>query len=149
MQYSYRLFTMRWHFGGGGIGKILRKYGIPYSQKIVGESNLVVWWYSNFATAKLKSANVSYLHIIYMCVWWSLYQTAKFRFDYFCNWELDPAAKFNSHQYYRLYGMYTSGNNYITLTSCLLWKDYACQQNKDNELHVSNTASTLLLVILI
>ena len=43
------------------------------AEKSSGELNLAVWW-PTFATAKLKSANISYLHIIYIMM--IPYQTA-------------------------------------------------------------------------
>ena len=57
-----------------------------------------------FATAKLKPANISYLHIaICMAI---PCRTAKFKFtNIFSMAILDPAAKFNSHQYSQLYGI--------------------------------------------
>ena len=73
--------------------------------KFDGELNLVVWR-SSFATAKLKSANISYLHIyiIYMAI---SYQTAKFKSaNIFVMAIWGPTAKFNSRQYFRLYGIF-------------------------------------------
>ena len=52
-----------------------------------GELNLAVWQ-SNFATAKLKFANISYLHI---CVWWFLTKPPNLNPPIFlCNGDLGP-----------------------------------------------------------
>ena len=71
------------------IYRIARKFG-----------SLVV----QLATTKLKSANISYLHI-YICV--SIpYRTAKFiSTNIFTMAIYGPIAKFNSRQYFRLYSM--------------------------------------------
>ena len=67
------------------------------------ELNLAVWQ-SIFATAKLKLANISYLHnIIRMAI---PYWTAKFKSaNIFAMVILGPNAKFNSHQYFQLYSI--------------------------------------------
>ena len=48
-----------------------------YSWKFGNELNLAVWQ-SIFATAKLKSANITYLHIVYVCMAIP-YRTANFK----------------------------------------------------------------------
>ena len=65
--------------------------------KFGGELNLVVWQPA-FATAKLKSTKISYLHIIYM------YgdPVSNHQIKEMIIW--DPTAKFNSCQYFWLYG---------------------------------------------
>ena len=70
--------------------------------KFGGELNLAVWR-STFATAKLKCANISYLHI-YM--WRSRTEPPNLNppiFFAIAIW--GPTAKFNSRQYFRLYGI--------------------------------------------
>ena len=70
--------------------------------KFGGELNLAVSQ-SIFATAKLKLANISYLHIIRMAI---PYRTAKFKStNIFTIVILGPTAKFNSYQYFRLYSI--------------------------------------------
>ena len=55
---------------------------IPYSRKIWRELNLAVWR-SSLATAKLKSANISYLHIY---VWRSLTEPPNLNPPIFLQW---------------------------------------------------------------
>ena len=74
--------------------------------KFGGELNLADWR-SVFATAKLKSANISYLHIniIRMAI---PYRTAKFRStNIVAIVILAPTAKFNSRQLYGIYGEFS------------------------------------------
>ena len=52
------------------------------AEKFGRELNLVVWW-STFATAKLKSANISYLHVY---VWWSLTELPNLNLPIFLQW---------------------------------------------------------------
>ena len=61
------------------------------AKKFGGELNLVVWL-STFAIAKLKSANISCLHI---CVWQSPTELKSTNIFAMAIW--DPTAKFNSH----------------------------------------------------
>ena len=74
-------------------------YIYPIAGKLGRELNLAVWW-SAFATAKLKCANISYLHI-YM--WQSHTEPSNLNIFAIVIW--GPTAKFNSHQYFRLYGI--------------------------------------------
>ena len=70
--------------------------------KFGGELNLAVWW-SARATAKLKSAKISYSHICMAIPYW----TAKFKStNMFAMAIWEPTAKFNSRQYFRLYGIH-------------------------------------------
>ena len=71
--------------------------------KFGGEFNLAVWR-SIFTTAKLKSANITCLNIIICMV--IPYWTAKLKStNIFTMVIWGPTAKFNSCQYFRLYGM--------------------------------------------
>ena len=68
--------------------------------KFGGELNLAVWR-TAWTIAKLKSAKISFFVYICMAI---LYQTAKFKStNMFVMVIWDPAAKFNSRQYFRLY----------------------------------------------
>ena len=69
------------------------------------ELKLAVWW-STFATAKLKSTDISYLHI-YNTVHMAIpYQAAKFKSTNMYAMAIwSPTTKFNSRQYFRLHGM--------------------------------------------
>ena len=79
-----------------------RKSVIPYSREIwrgIKFGGLAVC----LATAKLKSTDISYLHIIHMAI---PYRTAKFKSaNIFAMGIWGPTAKFNSCQYSRLYGI--------------------------------------------
>ena len=66
--------------------------------KFGGELNLAVWR-SAWATVKLKSAKISYSHIY---IWWSRTEPPNLN-PPMAIW--DPTTKFNSHQYFRLYGI--------------------------------------------
>ena len=54
--------------------------------KLGGELNLAVWQ-SIFVTAKLKSTNISYLHIY---VWQSLTEPPDLNLPIFCNCDMRP-----------------------------------------------------------
>ena len=72
--------------------------------KFGGELNLVVWR-SAFVTAKLKSTNISYIRMTIP------YPTAKFKSaNIFAMAILGPTTKFNSRQYFRLYGSLQVGD---------------------------------------
>ena len=75
---------------------------LPYSRKIwrgIKFGGLAV----DVTTAKLKSAKISYSHIIRMAI---LYRTAKSKSaNILAIVILGSTAKFNSHQYFRLYGI--------------------------------------------
>ena len=77
-------------------------YLIPYSWKIwrgIKLGSLAVY----ITTAKLKSAKMSYLHIIIRMA--IPYRTAKFKFaNILATAILGSITKFNSRQYFRLYG---------------------------------------------
>ena len=79
---------------------------IWYSRKVwwgIKSGSLVVYP----ATTKLKSTNISYLHIIIRMA--IPYQIAKFKSaNIFPMAILGPTAKFNSRQCFRLYGTYLS-----------------------------------------
>ena len=69
--------------------EVVMKYRI--ARKFGGELNLVVWWFGGLAvllaTAKLKSANISYLHIY---VWRSLTKPPNLNPPIFYNSDLGP-----------------------------------------------------------
>ena len=60
----------------------------------------MVW--QSFATAKLKFVNISYLHVIHMVI---PYQTTKLILKSANIFAMGPTTKFNSRQYFRLYGI--------------------------------------------
>ena len=82
---------------------IICNYNIPYGRKIwwgIKSGSLAVY----ITTAKLKSAKISYLHIIRMAI---PYRTAKFQSAnilVIAIW--GSTTKFNSRQYFRLYGIH-------------------------------------------
>ena len=91
-------------------GKRKKKLLYRIVGKFGGELNLV-FWQSIFAATKSKSACISYLHVynimnvrvyVYMAI---PYRTAKFKSaNIFAMAIWGPTAKFNSHQYFQLYG---------------------------------------------
>ena len=72
------------------------------ARKFGGELNLAVW--RSITTAKLKFTKISYSHIIRMAI---PYRTAKFKSAnilVIAIW--GSTAKFNSSQYFQLYGIH-------------------------------------------
>ena len=90
---SLQYTLLQWSGITRGIYRIDGKFG--------GELNLAVWQ-SSFATTKLKSTNISYLHIY---VWRSLTKLPNLNLPIFFVMAIwGPTTKFNSRQYFRLYG---------------------------------------------
>ena len=91
---SLQYTLLQWSGITRGIYRIDGKFG--------GELNLAVWR-SSFATTKLKSTNISYLHIY---IWRSLTKLPNLNPPIFLHWQFGTQPpNFNSHRYFRLYGM--------------------------------------------
>ena len=86
------------------ISQLIRYIIYRIAGKFCGELNLEVWW-SARAITKLKATNISYLHIIiiHMTI---PYLTTKFKStNTVAIVILSTTAKFNSRQYFQLYGI--------------------------------------------
>ena len=100
--------------------KVVSMWLILYSRKI--------WWGIKFGglvgyvtTTKLKSAKISYSHIIRMVI---LYRTGKFKSaNILAIALLGSTAKFNFHQYFQLYGTINSEflNMIYTTAASAFW----------------------------
>ena len=100
----------------------------------------MVIWRSTFTIAKLKSANtcISYLNI-QSCIMHMVipYRTTKFKSaNIFSMAILGPSAKFNSCQYFRLYGMLNSLLEYyfVCIACYVPWVE-----TMEHNVHVSTT----------
>ena len=85
------------HRHGYNFMESLQKY--CKARKFGRELNWAIWW-SAFATAKLKFLTRTYIHIRMVIP----YQTPKLKSANIFAMDIwDPTAKFNSHQYFRVY----------------------------------------------